>query len=99
MVLVVKNLPANAGDLRDMSSIPRLGRSPRGEHDNLLQVCLPEEFHGQESLAGYSPWGRRKSDMTGATEHACTHAVVRYKTERSGEPVTQFPSMVRFTRL
>ena len=71
VALVVKNLPANAGDLRDMSSIPRLGRSPRGEHGNLLQVCLPEEFHGQKSLAGYSPWGRRELDMTGATEHAC----------------------------
>ena len=25
---------------------------------------LPEEFHGQRSLAGYSPWGRKESDMT-----------------------------------
>ena len=36
MVLVVKNLPANAGDIRDVSSIPGLGRSPGGEHDNPL---------------------------------------------------------------
>ena len=28
VVLVVKTLPANAGDVRDMSSIPGLGRSP-----------------------------------------------------------------------
>ena len=27
-------------------------------------VFLPEEFHGQRSLAGYSPWGRRESDTT-----------------------------------
>ena len=27
-------------------------------------VFLPGEFHGQRSLAGYSPWGRRESDMT-----------------------------------
>ena len=66
--LEVKNPPANAGDTGDMGSIPRSGRSPRGEHGNLLQVCLPEEFHGQKSLAGYSPWGRRELDMTGATE-------------------------------
>ena len=26
-----------------------------------------------ESLAGDSPWGRKESDMTEATEHACTH--------------------------
>jgi len=27
-------------------------------------VCLPGQFHGQRSLAGYSPWGRKESDMT-----------------------------------
>jgi len=27
-------------------------------------VFLPGEFHGQRSLAGYSPWGYKKSDMT-----------------------------------
>ena len=26
---------------------------------------LPEECHGQRSLAGYSPWGRKELDMTG----------------------------------
>ena len=31
-MLVVKNLPANAGDVRDVGSIPRLGRSSRGGH-------------------------------------------------------------------
>ena len=28
MALVVKNLPANAGDVRDVGSVPQLGRSP-----------------------------------------------------------------------
>ena len=32
MVLVVKNLSANAGDIRDGGSVPGLGRSPRGGH-------------------------------------------------------------------
>ena len=27
-------------------------------------VFLPGEFHGQRSLAGYSPWGRKESGMT-----------------------------------
>ena len=41
MVLVVENLPANAGDLRDKGSIPRSGRSPGGRHGNPLQnSCL-----------------------------------------------------------
>ena len=41
MVPVVKNQPANAGDIRDVGSIPGLGRFPGGGHDNLLQYsCL-----------------------------------------------------------
>ena len=41
MVLVVKNLPANAGDTRDASSIHGLGRSPGEGHGNPLQYsCL-----------------------------------------------------------
>ena len=40
VVLVVKNLPVNAG-ARDTSSIPGSGRSPGGGHGNLLQYsCL-----------------------------------------------------------
>ena len=38
---VVKNPPANAGDIRDPGSIPRMGRSSRGGHGNPLQYsCL-----------------------------------------------------------
>ena len=41
VVLVVKNLPANAGDVRDVSSIPGSGRSPGGGHGHPLQYsCL-----------------------------------------------------------
>ena len=41
VVLVVKNLPAKAGDIRDMGSIPGSGRSPGGGHGNPLQYsCL-----------------------------------------------------------
>ena len=36
IALVVKYLPANAGDMRDVDSIPGLGRYPRGGHDNPL---------------------------------------------------------------
>ena len=40
-VLVVKNLTANAGNVRDGGSIPGLGRSPGGGHGNALQYsCL-----------------------------------------------------------
>ena len=41
MVLVVKKPPANAGDIREAGSIPGLGKSPGGGHDNPLQYsCL-----------------------------------------------------------
>ena len=41
MVLLVKNSPASAGDLRDAGSIPGSGRSPAGWHGNPLQYsCL-----------------------------------------------------------
>ena len=41
MALLVKNLPANAGDVRDVSSVPELGRSPGGRNGNPLQYfCL-----------------------------------------------------------
>ena len=37
VVLVVKNLPASAGDVRDLGLIPGSGRSPAGEHGHPLQ--------------------------------------------------------------
>ena len=41
VVLVVKNLPAKAENLRDVSSVPQSGRSPGGGHGNPLQdSCL-----------------------------------------------------------
>ena len=41
MALMVKNLPANAGDVRDEVSIPGSGRSSGGEHGNPFQYsCL-----------------------------------------------------------
>ena len=41
VALVVKNLPANSGDLREVDSIPGLGRSPGRGHGNPLQYsCL-----------------------------------------------------------
>ena len=51
----------NAGDL---GSIPGLGRSPGRGHGNPLQYSCLENPHGQRSLAGYTPWGHKESDMT-----------------------------------
>ena len=50
----------NAGDL---GLIPGLGRFPGEENCYPLRMW-PEEFHGQRSLAGYSPRDRKESDTT-----------------------------------
>ena len=42
VALEVKSPPANAGDIRDMGSIPGLGRSPGGVHGNTLQYSRLE---------------------------------------------------------
>ena len=53
---MVKNPPANVGDAGDKGLIPESGRSPgEGNGNPLTPVFLPEESHGQRSLAGYSP--------------------------------------------
>ena len=54
MVLVIKNPPANVGDIRDMCSILGLGRFSGGGHGKPTPVFLPRESHGQRSLADYS---------------------------------------------
>ena len=46
-----------------MSLIPGSGRWPGGEN-GMPPVFLPEEFHGQRSLVGYSPWGQKEPDVT-----------------------------------
>ena len=49
----------NVGDL---GSIPGLSRFPGGGHGNPLQYSCLENPHGQRSLAGYGPRGRRAHD-------------------------------------
>ena len=56
---MVKDLPANARDIRDAGSVPGSARSPGGGHDNPLQYSCLENPHGQRSLAGCSPWGQK----------------------------------------
>ena len=59
VALVVKNLPTNAGDIRDTGSIPESGRSPgRGEanHSRILPWRIP-----------WTPLGCKELDMTEMT--------------------------------
>ena len=66
MVLVVKNPPVNAKDLRDAGSIPGSGRSPGGVHGS-TPVFMPGESWGQRSLVRYRPGGHTELDMTEET--------------------------------
>ena len=65
---MVKNLPANAGGLRDVGLIPG-SEDPleEGMASQCSPVFLLGDSHGQRSLGGYSPWGRKESDTTEAT--------------------------------
>ena len=56
-----KESACNVGNL---SLIPGSGRPPGGGHGNPLQYSCLENPHGQRSLAGYSLWGCKESDMT-----------------------------------
>ena len=67
VVLVVKNPPVNARDIRDSSLISESGRSPGGGHGNPLQYSCLENPCGQRSLVGYSPWHHKESDITKVT--------------------------------
>ena len=63
---MVKNPPANAGDIRDVGSIPGSGRSPEEGMAN-IPVFLPGEPYGQSILAGYSSQGGKELVTTKAT--------------------------------
>ena len=56
-----KESACNVGDL---VSIAGLGRSRGGGRGNPLQYSCLENPYGQRSLAGYSLWGHKESDMT-----------------------------------
>ena len=61
----VKNLPAMQGTwVRSMS-----GEHPLEKGIVKHSSILPGESHGQRSLVGYSPRGRKESDTTEVTEH------------------------------
>ena len=56
--LAVKNLPANAGDIKGGGFDPWVGKIPWRRKWQPTPILLPGESHGQRSLAGYIPWGR-----------------------------------------
>ena len=55
---------ASACSAGDQGSIPGSGRFPWRRKWQLTPVFSPGKSHGQRSLIGYSPWGRKELDMT-----------------------------------
>ena len=82
----VKNLPANAGDTGD----PWIGKIPWRRKWQPIPAFVPGESHGQRSLVGYSPWARKKSDMT---EHLSTHTHTHTHTHTNDAKVMSSPGI------
>ena len=61
VVLMVKNPPAHAGDIKDVSWIPELRKIPCRRAWQRTTVFLPGESHGQRSLVGYGPHIHKES--------------------------------------
>ena len=73
MVLVIKNLPVNAGDIRDTGSIPGLGRFPgEGNGNLLLYSCLENPMDRGDWWA--TVHRVTESDTTEATSHDTQHS-------------------------
>ena len=66
---MVKNLPANEGDMRHKFT-PWVGKISWRRAWQPSPVFLSGESHGQRRLAGYSPWGCKELEMTEVIEHA-----------------------------
>ena len=63
-VLVVQNLPADAGGCKRCRVDPWVGKMPLRRAQQPTPGFLPGEPHGQRRLAGYGPQDTTESDMT-----------------------------------
>ena len=78
VVLVVKNPPANAGDARDVGSIPGSGRSSGGAHGNHSSIlawripCMEESGEGATVHRVIKNWAQLKQLST----HTCLFKLV-----------------------
>ena len=76
MALVVKNPPANAGNIRDLGSVPGSGRFPGGGHGNPLHYsCLENSM--DRACQGTAHWAAESDRTERLSRHAHTHTRVQ----------------------
>ena len=75
-----RGISCNAGD---QGAIPWSERSSGERQQQSTPVFLPGEFHGQRSLAGYSPWGCKELDTTEGLTH--TYYIQKSRTGLMGK--------------
>ena len=89
-VVLVKNSPANAGDLRD-AGLTLGGEDPLEEgmatHSSVLAWRI-------SILVAYNPWGRKESETTEATSHAC---MFLQDIEGGPKPLTASQLLLKFS--
>ena len=83
MALQVKNLPANAGDPRDVRLIPGLGRSPGGGNGNPLQYSCLENPMGRGASWATVHGFAKELDMT---QRLSTGACTEFRGACTGTP-------------
>ena len=76
---MVKNPPANAGDVRDTGSIPGLGRSSRGGHGNPFQYSCLENPMDRGATVHSIPKSRTR--LKQFSVHACVTETTKYDAE------------------
>ena len=100
MELVIKNPPANAGDIRDMGSIPGSGRSPGGGHGSPLQYSrgFPGGSDSKESACNAGDPGLTFSSGRSPEKGLATHSsILIWETPWTREPCRlQFMGSQRF---
>ena len=73
---MIKNPPADAGDVRDAGSVPRSGRSPGGGHGNPLQYsCLENPMDRGAWWATVHKITQNRTQLRQSSIHECTHTL------------------------
>ena len=81
VVLVVKDPPANAGNIGDNGLIPGSGRSPRREHGNTLQYfCLKNPMDRRACRATAQRVTKNQTELKRLSAHACSLEEKLWKT-------------------